>query len=106
MAGLSFNGVCYPDSSTALMAFQRDFQNSDSSTIKQLNSSSINDRTITYNISTRSLDNDNPPLTRTGTFQLNNCDYAYFQMKDVPSMFLIVAIFFAAMMGFKTGFKA
>lgn len=105
--GYAWNGVCFPDTATALGAFIKD--------VPAVNPSGINTFTgaptisgtglITWSISNRPL-NTTDATTRIGTTQLLACSSESMDQWPVQSLLLLLALFFAAFVGFKTGYRA
>ena len=104
--GYAYNGQCYSSTSEANLAFQKDFTQYDGTHVNTLNSSTVSATgVVTYSITSRSLDSAVAPVTRTGTFTLRQCDYSFVQTKDIPDMALAGLLFFAAFLGFLSGYR-
>lgn len=104
--GYAWGGKCHQDTTAALNAFKVVMTNGDAAGINTFTAQPTISATglITWSISNRPL-NGTTATTRTGTTQLQTCTEDISQW-DVSSILWIVALFFAAMVGFKTGFRA
>jgi len=105
--GYAWNGVCYQDTSSALAAFAK--------AVPSVSPSGINAFTaapsisgaglISWSISNRPL-NDTAATTRTGTTQLQTCTTESMDQWPVQSLLFPIAVFFAAFLGFRTGYRS
>lgn len=104
--GFAWNGTCFPDSASALNAFAKSVPSSDASGINSFTDSpTISDTgLVTWSISNRPL-TDTAATVRMGTVQLQNCAVDVSQW-PLQSLFVPAALFFAAFMGFRTGYRA
>lgn len=102
----AWQGICYQDTASALNAFALDIPSSDASGINAftvaptINASGL----ITWSISNRPL-STTVATTRTGTTQLMTCTTPTLEQWPVQSFLFYFAVFFAAMVGFRTGFR-
>lgn len=103
--GYAWNGICYPDANTAKDAFALDVPASNPSGINAFTAAPTvsGSGLITWSISNRPL-TGTAATVRTGTTQLQTCTESVEQW-PIQSIILPVALFFAAFMGFKTGFR-
>jgi len=104
--GYAWNGACFPDTATALSEFIKDVPAVDSSGINTFTAAPTISGTglITWSISNRPL-NTTAATTWTGTTQLLTCSSESMEQWPVQSLLLPIALFFAAFMGFKTGYR-
>jgi len=104
--GYAWNGVCYPDTGTALMAFAVRVPSIDAMGINSFtNAPSIGaSGLITWSISNRPL-NGTTATTRTGTTQLLTCPTPLMDQYSLQSLLVPLAIFFAAAFGIRTGLR-
>lgn len=104
--GYAWKGVCYQDTASALNAFARDVPTVDAVGILSFTASPTINGTglVSWSISHRPL-TGTTATTRTGTTQLQTCATESFAQFPEASMLFFVALFFAAMHGFKTGWK-
>jgi len=104
--GYAWNGICYPDTTKALEAFALDVPSSDAAGINSFQSApSISGAgLITWSISNRPLSGTSA-TTRNGTTQLQSCAESVEQW-PVQSILVPALLFFAAFLGFRTGFRA
>lgn len=104
--GYAWSGICHPDTATALTAFAKAVPSADAAGIisftaqPTINASGL----ITWSISHRPLTGTDA-TTRTGTTQLQACTEGVDQW-PVQSLLFIAALFFAAFIGFKSGYRA
>lgn len=105
--GYAWNAVCYPNVNAALTAFAKDIPSASPSGINAftaaptINASGL----ITWSISNRPLNNNNA-TTRTGTTQLQSCTSESMDQWPVQSLLFPIAIFFAAFLGLRTGYRS
>lgn len=105
--GYAWNGVCYPDTNAALNAFTKD--------VPAVNPGGINSFSaaptisgaglITWSISNRPLSTTEATV-RTGTTQLLSCAGESMDQWPVQSLLFPIAIFFAAFLGLRTGYRS
>jgi len=102
--GYAWAGICHQTTDAALAAFIRDVPRSADS-INTFAATPTIDGTgvITWSILNRPLTGDLSAI-RLGTTQLPSCVESVDQW-PVQSILLIVALFFAAFVGFKTGYR-
>lgn len=105
--GYAWNGVCYQDTASALANFSRDMISGNASGINTFTSAPTISGTglITWSISNRPL-NTTTATTRTGTTQLLACTDMSAEQWPEASFIWLLGLFFAAIAGFKTGFRA
>lgn len=103
--GYAWGGNCRQTTQDALDHFVRDMTNGDAAGITTFTATpTINGSgLITWSISHRPL-TGTAATTRTGTTQLQTCTDDIDQW-GASTLIFIVALFFAAMMGFRTGFR-
>lgn len=101
-----WNGVCYQDTTSVLDAFARSVPSVDAMGINSFTAAPTINGTglITWSISNRPL-TGTTATTRTGTTQLTSCSNPDMGQWTQQSMVLYVALFFAAMTGFRTGYR-
>lgn len=105
--GYAWNGACFPDTATALAEFINDVPSVSPTGINSFTAVPTISGTglISWSISNRPL-NSTTADTRTGTTQLLTCTSETMEQWPVQSLLLPIALFFAAFMGFKTGYRA
>lgn len=103
--GYAWNGVCYQDTAAALAAFAKQVPSADGSGINYFTTPPTIDAAgkISWSISNYPL-NGFLAVTKTGTVQLQTCVDALDQW-PVQSIVFLLALFFAAFIGFKTGYR-
>lgn len=103
--GYAWGGDCHQDGATALSAFGVSMTNGNPTGITSFTTApSINGSgLITWSISHRPL-TGTTATTRTGTTQLLTCTDGIDQW-DISSVAWVAALFFAAMLGFRSGFR-
>lgn len=106
LMGYAWNGVCYQDTASALAAFTKDVPNIDASGINSFTTSPTisGSGLISWAITNRPL-NAASDSAWTGSTQLLSCASELMDQYPVQSVLLIVALFFAAFAGFRTGFR-
>lgn len=104
--GYAWNGVCYQDTAAALAAFAKSVPSSDATGINAFSAPPTIDGSgvITWAIVNHPFGGLGVPVTRSGTVQLQACADALDQW-PVQSIVFLLALFFAAFMGFKTGYR-
>ncbi len=104
--GYAFNGVCYQDTESALSAFVKSVPQVTSQGINSLTQQPTIDAlgTVSWSISNRPFTGD-VVVVRTGTTQLPQCQSESFDQWPVQSIVFYAALFFAAFVGFRTGFR-
>ena len=103
--GLSWNGVCYQYESDAFAAFVKSLPTFSGSGITSPVSASIDSGTGIVHWSVMYYDFvAGGYVPRSGTFQLLGCIPSIDQYPQ-QTLLWIFALFFAALLGFKTGFK-
>lgn len=104
--GRVWNGKCYQDEASALAAFVRDLTTGDAVGITTFTAAPTISGTgrVTWSISHRPL-TGTAATTRTGTTQLLSCSEPTMNQWPVEVLLVIVAIFFAGFLGFRTGFR-
>lgn len=104
--GYAWGGVCYQDTASALTQFALDVPSSDAAGINAftaaptINASGL----ISWSINNRPL-SGTANTTRTGTTQLLTCSAPELDQWPVQSILFFCALFFAAVVGFRTGFR-
>lgn len=103
--GYAWGGQCHQDTVSALNAFKLDMTAGNASGINTFTAAPTISGTglITWSISNRPL-STTAATTRTGTTQLLTCTDDITQW-DVSSIVWIAALFFAAVAGWRTGFR-
>lgn len=103
--GYAWGGSCYADTAQALAAFAVDIPNADAAGINAFTAAPTINGTglISWSISNRPL-NTTAATTRTGTTQLLACTEGVDQW-SVQSLLVPALLFFAAFLGFRTGFR-
>jgi len=105
--GYAWNGVCYQDTASVLSAFSKDVPAANPTGINAftaaptINASGL----ITWSISNRPL-NTTDATARTGTTQLLSCTSEAMDQWPVQSLLFPIAIFFAAFLGLRTGYRS
>jgi len=102
--GYAFGGKCHQDTATALEAFKVAMTDGNSSGINTFTAAPTISGTglVTWSISNRPL-STTTATTRTGTTQLPTCAENIDQW-EVSSVLWVVALFFAAVHGFRSAF--
>lgn len=104
--GYMFDRHCYPDAESARVAFASAVPHFDGTAITTLNSVSVNSSgLLTWSIAHRPL-TSTAVSTRTGTTQLPACSTPDLSNYSEQSLVFVFALFFAAVLGFKTGFNS
>jgi hypothetical protein len=100
-----WKGVCYQDTASALQGFLRESSTFDSSGVVVVSSATINNSgLITW--TGRGLQISGSAWgPSTYTTQLGTCTAPTMNQWPVQSFLLIFALFFAAMFGFRTGYR-
>lgn len=103
--GYAWGGVCHQDTASALGAFTVSMANGDAAGITSFTAAPTisGSGLVTWSISHRPL-TGTTATTRTGTTQLLTCTDGVSQW-GVQSIMFVAALFFAAMFGFRTGFR-
>lgn len=104
--GYAWNGTCHPDTATALDHFAKSIPSADAAGVISFTAQPTIDGNglISWSIAHRPL-TDTVSTTRTGTTQLQTCAEGIDQW-PVQSLLFIAALFFAAFIGFKSGYRA
>lgn len=104
--GYAWGGVCYQGSAEALAAFAKDVPSASPSGINTFTAAPTISGAglVSWSISNRPL-NTTAATTWTGTTQLLSCTNEGMEQWGVQSLLFYVALFFAAFLGFKTGFR-
>lgn len=104
--GYAFNRVCYDTTAGALEAFIKQVPNVDPVGITTFTAlptiSGVG--VISWSISHRPL-TGTAATTRTGTTALPQCSSSYMDQYPLQSILLPLALFFAAFIGFRSGFR-
>lgn len=105
--GRIWNGRCYQDEASALVAFTRDIPSADAAGIITFTAAPTISGTglITWSISHRPLTGSSATV-RNGTTQLLSCTDGSMDQWSVQSLLVVVAILFAGLLGFRTGYRA
>lgn len=104
--GYSWGGRCWPDVNTARDAFVRDVSAVDPTGLTVPGTITVNaSGVVSWSIIYRSF-GSTLVYTRTGTTQLATCTTPDLTNYSEQSLFFIAALFFAAVVGFKTGFNS
>lgn len=106
MSSFAFAGVCYETPETALAAFSRSLPIVDAVGVTTLTAApSVSPGgVVSWSVS-------NVPfatgvaVTRTGTTQLSACSVPLLDQFPVQSILFVAAVFFAAVAGFRAGFR-
>lgn len=103
--GYAWNGTCYQDTASALSAFATDVPSATAAGINAFTAQPTISASglVTWSISNRPL-SGTTATTRTGTTQLLACTEGVDQWSE-QSILWIAAIFFAAFLGFRTGYR-
>lgn len=104
--GRVWNGRCYQDDASALAAFARDLTTGNAVGITTFTAApTINGSgLVSWSISHRPL-TGTAATTRTGTTQLLPCSDGTMNQWPVETVLTVLAIFFAAVLGFRSGFR-
>lgn len=104
--GYAWANVCYQDTASALEAFARSVPQSDAAGINAFTAAPTINGTglITWSISNRPL-STTTATTRTGTTQLMTCANPSPDQWPTQSYALLLGMFFAVFLGFRTGFR-
>lgn len=105
--GYAFAGVCYQDTASALSAFRDAVPQAGDSGITTFTAQPTISGTglITWSISYRPL-TGTAATTRTGTTQLPTCTTEALDQWPVQTLLVVAAVFFAAFIGFRTGYRS
>lgn len=105
--GYAWNGVCYQDAPAALAAFTEQVPRNDGTAITTFTANPTASGTglITWSISHRPL-TGTAATTRTGTTQLPTCTTEALDQWPVQTLLVVAAVFFAAFIGFRTGYRS
>lgn len=104
--GYAWDGVCYQDMASAYEAFRIGMFKTGDVQLISLNSSSVNGTgLVSWNVSVKNLSSTAEAVVRTGTTQLITCDPVLMDQWPVQSLMFFIALFFAAFLGFRTGFR-
>lgn len=104
--GYSWNGRCWPDTASALNAFRLDASTIDTYGVNSPTSVTVNSSgLVSWTIATRTF-SGSTTVSRWGTVQLETCSDPGMNQYSEQSLLFIVAIFFAFILGFKTGFNS
>lgn len=103
--GYAWGGICHQDTASALSRFAADMTNGDAAGITSFTAPPTISGTglVTWSISHRPLTGTNA-TTRTGTTQLQTCTETIDQW-GLSSIAWVAVLFFAAALGFRTGFR-
>lgn len=103
--GYAFGGICHQDTASALQAFVAGMSAGDAAGITTFDGAPSITGTglVSWSIEHRPLTSDTATL-RSGTTQLPPCTEGISQWSE-SSLLLVCALFFAAMMGFRAGFR-
>lgn len=104
--GFAWNGKCYQDTGSALDAFVKDVPQAGDAGIVTFAAAPTIDGSglVSWSILHRPL-TDTTATTRTGTTQLLTCSTSSMDQWPVETLLTIFAIFFAALLGFRSGFR-
>ncbi len=104
--GYAWHGVCYQDTDSALASFARTVPDADGAGINSFTAAPAISGAglITWSISNRPL-TDTTATTRNGTTQLLTCADTSMDQWSVQSIDFYAALFFAAFLGFRSGFR-
>jgi hypothetical protein len=104
--GYAWGGTCHQTTTAALARFTADMTDGNSSGINTFTAAPTISAggVITWSISNRPL-STTTATTRTGTTALPTCTSDSVDQWATQSILLIVALFFAAIAGFRTGFR-
>lgn len=102
--GYAWGGQCHQNTAAALQAFIADMASGNASGINTFTALPTISGTglITWSISNRPL-SGTAATTRTGTTQLPTCTEGIAQW-EVSSLLFVAALFFAAIVGFRSGY--
>lgn len=105
--GYAWNGVCYQDINSARDAFAEQVPRVDGTAITAFTAAPTISGTglITWSISHRPL-NGTTATTRTGTTQLQTCTTESLGQFPVQTLLVVASLFFAAFLGFRTGYRS
>lgn len=103
--GFSWSGICYADEASALSAFSKSIPSVDGGAVLGLAASpSINSAgLVSYSVRVHIL-SSNAVQVRSNTVQLTTCNAGMDQYSLQIEVF-IAALFFAAFLGFRSGFR-
>ena len=104
--GRVWNGSCYQSEADALTAFKLDLTTADAAGIVTFTAAPTISGTglVTWSISHRPL-TSTAATTRTGTTQLLSCAEPTISQWPVESILWVAVLFFAATLGFRTGYR-
>lgn len=104
--GFVWDGVCYQDGASALDAFAKSMVQGNPTGITSFSSAPTisTQGVVTWSITHRPLTTTATTI-RTGTTQLSSCTPAAMDQWPLADQFFIAALFFAAFLGFRTGFR-
>jgi len=102
--GISYNGICYPSVGAAVLQFRKDVSVVDTSgAVSLVGLPSTTANSIVWTVTKTPFDGT-PAVTVSGTTKVLGCTETMDQW-PVQSLLLIFALFFAAFVGFKTGYR-
>lgn len=102
--GYAYNGKCYQDSDSALQAFALSVPSSSfEGTVGLVAAPTISGGTISYSVGVYNWIT-NTTTARTNSITLQTCTEGLDQWSGSSIMF-VAALFFAAMLGFRSGFR-
>ncbi len=106
MMAFAYSGICYQSPEAALSAFVKDIPKADPSGINTFASlpSITGTGQISWSINHQAFSGD-VRVTRSGIMQLPACTVESLDQWPVQSILFYAALFFAAFMGFRTGFR-
>lgn len=106
MSAFAFSGVCYETPESALAAFSRSLPIVDAVGVTTLSSApSVSPGgVITWSVSNVPF-STGVAVTRSGTTQLSTCSVPLLDQFPVQSILFVAAVFFAAVSGFRAGFR-
>lgn len=105
--GYAWDGVCYQDTASALNAFRDAVPQAGDTGITTFTAQPTISGTglITWSISHRPL-TGTAATTRTGTTQLPSCTTEALDQFPVQTLLVVASLFFAAFLGFRTGYRS
>lgn len=106
MSAFAYSGICYETPELALAAFSRSLPVVDAVGVTALSSApSISPGgAISWSVSSYPY-STGVAVTRTGTTQLSACSVPLLDQYPVQSLLFVAAVFFAAVAGFRAGFR-
>ena len=109
-SGYSYNGACYSTANEMFLKFVASYPQLSNNYLTHLVSAtqgtSGGKPAITFTVSSSSVVSSGAAVSRTSTIKLEPCQIDNFRPDQSLGLMFVVVLFFAAMLGFRTGFGA